>query len=556
MLYKMRLLAVCLLCLLAIPLASAQADCSMQDGDAWKSQADNDYELDNYEAAIQGYTCMIETADESLLHHAYYWRGRAHEALEELGLAFEDIETAIPLNPNIASYYISYGNLQLGYFRYQDALDSYNQSLSLGYDSPYIVYYNIGLAYSGLDEVELALSNYNLSISMEPEKSSAYNNRGNIYYEQGDMDAAFEDYSTAINRNASRHIPYFNRGNIYYERGDFQNALSDYSASLDVNPEYALAFLARANAYLAIDSPNAYADYLRWIQLELVDVQDADSSSFAPQADLEIHEGTVWRIAFTGTSGQLLDAQAAVSGEDSQVDPLILLLSPAGSPIFGDDDSGSNFDAVIQDFPLPTDGQYTLLVTYSSGGSEGMLELFFDLDNSAQQALFTYQLARGEKAQVYALSNEGSGVLNLRQGPNLGFDVIQELPSGTIVTLINGPRKYDGFVWWQVETEDGISGWAVEHIGDVQTLQLALYAGRTAFVNTFRDGLNVRTEASTSADVLVQLSGGTLLTILEGPLSAEDFIWWKVRTADGLEGWAVERVAEVHTLIAQVGTDS
>lgn len=50
-------------------------------------------------------------------------------------------------------------------------------------------------------------------------------------------------------------------------------------------------------------------------------------------------------------------------------------------------------------------------------------------------------------------------------------------------------------------------------------------------------GLKLRALATTSADVLGVAREGTVLTVLEGPVEADDFRWWKVRAPDGTEGW-------------------
>jgi len=56
--------------------------------------------------------------------------------------------------------------------------------------------------------------------------------------------------------------------------------------------------------------------------------------------------------------------------------------------------------------------------------------------------------------------------------------------------------------------------------------------------NTGAGGLNLREEATTSANTVGRAQDGTVLTVLEGPQQADDYTWWKVRTPDGKEGWA------------------
>ena len=50
-------------------------------------------------------------------------------------------------------------------------------------------------------------------------------------------------------------------------------------------------------------------------------------------------------------------------------------------------------------------------------------------------------------------------------------------------------------------------------------------------------GLNVRQQPSTYAKILTNAKEGSELLVLEGPTDADGYTWWKVRTADGTEGW-------------------
>ena len=52
------------------------------------------------------------------------------------------------------------------------------------------------------------------------------------------------------------------------------------------------------------------------------------------------------------------------------------------------------------------------------------------------------------------------------------------------------------------------------------------------------DGLNIRAEPSTKSKVLKTVTDTTVLTIIGGPETAEQFVWWKVERK-GVEGWAV-----------------
>lgn len=79
----------------------------------------------------------------------------------------------------------------------------------------------------------------------------------------------------------------------------------------------------------------------------------------------------------------------------------------------------------------------------------------------------------------------------------------------------------------------------------------ALYPGLLAYVQTLEDTfLNLRSAPSLSSAVLALLAGGSQLTLLEGPLEAEGFVWWKVRVGQR-EGWVVESLEDIRTIIPQ-----
>src|SRR5262249_33791097 len=105
--------------------------------------------------------------------------------------------------------------------------------------------------------------------------------------------------------------------------------------------------------------------------------------------------------------------------------------------------------------------------------------------------------------------------------------------------------------WWRVRTGDGTEGWAVERVEDTQTLYAALKIGDQAVVSlaTPGDTLRVRQSAGLSGAVVTQLTDGTLVTLTDGPQQVDGLSWWKIKTADGTEGWTVESASDERTLI-------
>ncbi|MCE7948183.1 MAG: serine/threonine protein kinase [Chloroflexi bacterium CFX4] len=73
----------------------------------------------------------------------------------------------------------------------------------------------------------------------------------------------------------------------------------------------------------------------------------------------------------------------------------------------------------------------------------------------------------GDRARVFVM-DEG---LKLRAGPGVQNRIIENLPSGTIVTIIGAPQRVGNLFWWQIRSPSGNEGWSVEAVDGIQTLQ-------------------------------------------------------------------------------------
>lgn len=523
--------------IIALP-AYAQA-CSAQDVEAWRTQANNDFDLGNYEEAAAGYSCMIEVSDEQD-SFAYEWRGISKQLMGDLDGAFADVNQSIELDSSRGGAYYSRGNMYLDLDDYESAIDDFTTALEKGYNRAY-VYNNRGYAYHNIGNVQNAKIDYQNATWNDSEYGLAYSNLGEIYFIEGDLEKAQENYQLGMDyaEDKYRAYPRQNRGEIAYMDQDYPAAIDDYTTAIEFNPDEPNIYLSRAEAYRAIQSPNAYADYLRYIQLIQTEIVDLGQTVL--NEPLDMVEGRVYRQTFDFTQSGGLFEITARSVEDSQVDTLILILGPSGSPVIGDDDSGTDEDAAIR-YRIPEEGVYTILITHANEGDTGEIILSRDV--------IPNQLAMGVRAEVFAQDNDGAGELNLREYPSLGFDVLEALPSGARVTVVNGPFKDDDFVWWQVEADSGQVGWVVEHVGGLQTLFPAIEVGGTVDVNV--DELNLRPEPSASSDRIRVMLGSETLTVIDGPVDADGFRWWQLRTAGNDEGWAVERVNDKRTLVAVV----
>lgn len=104
------------------------------------------------------------------------------------------------------------------------------------------------------------------------------------------------------------------------------------------------------------------------------------------------------------------------------------------------------------------------------------LQLPQNVDTSSQQIVLNptpYQTATPvppsepiQQARVF-VTDEG---LKLRDGPGTAFNLIENMPSGTVVTVLDGPVSSQGYTWWNVESAAGNMGWSVEAADGLTTL--------------------------------------------------------------------------------------
>lgn len=79
-----------------------------------------------------------------------------------------------------------------------------------------------------------------------------------------------------------------------------------------------------------------------------------------------------------------------------------------------------------------------------------------------------------------------------------------------------------------------------------------LAPGQTARV-TAPAGLNYRQSPSSNAGLIGQFATGQVVTILEGPVSADNFTWWHIDDGQGNVGWAADGDGDTTWLSPQLG---
>lgn len=150
----------------------------------------------------------------------------------------------------------------------QEKIFFYTKAIDL--DPDYTsAYNNRGNVYYDKKDYELALMDYNKAIAIRPDYAYAYNNRGRVYYYKKDYEQALQDYTKAIEFNPDYAYAYNNRGNVYYDKKEDGQAITDYSRAIELKPDYYTAYNNRGNTYYRQkDYQKAINDYTRAIDLK------------------------------------------------------------------------------------------------------------------------------------------------------------------------------------------------------------------------------------------------------------------------------------------------
>lgn len=110
---------------------------------------------------------------------------------------------------------------------YALALKAFTRSLEL---NPYLsnAYLNIGLAYEGLGQIDLAISTYEKAIVMEKDPIGYYN-LGLVYYKKKhDHQKALELFLKARDLNPREPDVHLHLGNLYRDEGKIEQAEEEY----------------------------------------------------------------------------------------------------------------------------------------------------------------------------------------------------------------------------------------------------------------------------------------------------------------------------------------
>jgi mannosyl-glycoprotein endo-beta-N-acetylglucosaminidase len=204
----------------------------------------------------------------------------------------------------------------------------------------------------------------------------------------------------------------------------------------------------------------------------------------------------------------------------------------------------SNTNATITDGPRVATG-YTWWKLRTTAGQEGWAVQDYLVRTSGPGEPLPepqpIRLALGDDFRVTS-----AAALRTAAGPS--NPVVRTLSVGTTGAIIGGPlRRGGGFVWYQVSTGTGITGWIMQDdIVKVASLPNPESTIRFQSGDNFQVSatLNLRSAAGLWNSILMTLPIGTTGTIRSVPWRRSGYIWYQVRTSGGVVGWVIQDYLE------------
>ncbi len=207
---------------------------------------------------------------------AYYNLGYIEFLKGNYGEAIAYYDSAILYNPKGIYYYVARGDAFLEAGSYPLAAEDYHTAIKAG-EHMGTAYFGLGLVFLYNAMTDSARYYFSLAIVEDPFDDEYYYQRGIARYSEGDLDGALKDFDMAISLNDENTKALFARAELYIEYGDFVQALEDLDAALQydtlesptVNPDDLEMINERGKILLTLEMyPEAVRDFTRILSVD------------------------------------------------------------------------------------------------------------------------------------------------------------------------------------------------------------------------------------------------------------------------------------------------
>lgn len=340
------------------------------------------YLVGDYEHALADYTEVAERYPGD----ATGLQGRAMvlAATGDYAGAVEAYTRVLELDPENVDAYQSRAINQVYVGNMDGALADYSAAIERDPDN-WLAYNGRAMIHGFNGDYEQAIADYGEALRYNPNNAASLGGRGMIYAEMGQPEKAVADLTAAIEGNelapGMRPMNFANRGQAYYLLGEYDKAIDDLTEAIALDSTYADAYHLRAWVYNDMEEPAlALADCAAAIGLWKVSVVPAELPAGGGSISAAIAEpGEQIHAALDADAGARLTVDITTD-EDAALDPLLLVLDPAGEPVACNDDAGEEtLNSRLEAVELAESGQYQLVVAAVGGNSQGEVTITADV---------------------------------------------------------------------------------------------------------------------------------------------------------------------------------
>jgi len=190
----------------------------------------------------------------------YAHRGLAYEKINEPERARKDFEQAFSLNPEHSVTLANNAASLLSEGRIPESIESIGKAIKSNPNSPDF-YAQRAIMRLENHEFELAASDYDSAVQLNPQDGELWFNRGLALEKCGRSADAFESFGLAIIQDQRNEKAWFMQGALQLKKNEFDNAINSFTIALGINPVYHAAYHNRAIAYFKTGrSQNACSD--------------------------------------------------------------------------------------------------------------------------------------------------------------------------------------------------------------------------------------------------------------------------------------------------------
>ncbi len=232
----------------SVPNKAQVADNDLQSVKYWLEAGEKELTAEKFDDAVYSFTrCLVIKNDHAA---CLVNRGKAYSKLKKYLEAFDDLDKAVQIAPEMPEAFLERGKIAIGS---DEKIKYFTKAVELKPDYAE-GYYGLGLYYF-LTDSKKSYTNYSKAIELDPTNFEAFISRGNIHQLNNKMELAIADYSRAIRINPDGRT-YYIRALTYFDFRKYSKAIADFNRSAESDPNYYWTIKKRGEAYRKLGKLN------------------------------------------------------------------------------------------------------------------------------------------------------------------------------------------------------------------------------------------------------------------------------------------------------------